>query len=133
MAASIPRIPAAHASSASSSVRIRCPTDSATATSTAASDAHIIALYESADEMMSRTESPSPVTNSPTTTPTTRTRMGRAAFIRRGGVPGFGARARSSAAAPSTCEPGCQSCPVSRARRSARSIGPKSRRVSATA
>ena len=137
-ASSIDRMPAYHASIASSSVRMRCVTDSSTATTTDASDAHIMAVYEFADPTMfwsvisipSSATAARPVIHSPMRTPATSTPMGSNALMSRFGASAGGSSSSDSAWAASAVEPGRKSCPVWRARRSAASIGPKSRFVS---
>ena len=106
IASSIAFIPAYHASSACSSERMRCPTERPTATSTDSSDAHIIARYESAVEMISRIDSPSPVAKSPPTTPTTSTMIGMMALSARAGVSSCGVSTLDSFSACSITEPG---------------------------
>ncbi len=78
--------------------------------------------------MISLTVSPSPVIKSPANMPSTITATGTSALIARGGRPSFIASAASSSR-PTVDLTGGAVTPVSRARRSATSIGPNSRPV----
>ncbi len=133
IAKNMERSPAYQASIVSSSVRIRCPIDSAAAESTPSSEPHISARYESALPMISRSVSPSPVAYSPPSTETNSTRIGMSALRARCGLSSGGRNSRPSAAASSMRAPAPNTWPVVRARSSARYIGPKSRCVQATA